>query len=92
MNKAAGPNTLALVGPAWAELQKLHYNRCPQCGAELHEFEFRNVTLQRCASCQGSFLSAAELEKLERSRALDSGLLRTLVADVLRLFEHKHSL
>ena len=51
-------------------LKKLHYMRCPKCGMELTEIEYRNIKIDKCFSCEGVWLDAGELEavsKLEKS-------------------------
>ena len=51
-------------------LKKLHYMRCPKCGMELTEIDYRNIKIDKCFSCEGVWLDAGELEavsKLEKS-------------------------
>jgi DNA-directed RNA polymerase subunit RPC12/RpoP len=45
-------------------LKKLHWMRCPKCGAELDELEFRGVKIDKCLTCGGAFLDDGELEEL----------------------------
>ncbi len=45
-------------------LRTLHWMRCPKCGAELDEIEFRGVKIDKCLSCGGAFLDDGELEDL----------------------------
>ncbi len=45
-------------------LKDLHWMRCPKCGMELQEVEFRGVRIDQCAACQGVWLDAGELELL----------------------------
>jgi hypothetical protein len=47
-----------------ARLRELHWMRCPKCGMELVELEFRGVKIDRCASCAGVWLDAGELDQL----------------------------
>ena len=46
------------------ELKKLHHMHCPKCGMQLHTVRFRNVDIDRCFNCQGTWLDKGELEKL----------------------------
>lgn len=42
----------------------LHWMRCPKCGAELTEVEFRAVKVDKCFTCGGVYLDDGELEQL----------------------------
>ncbi|MEE9384093.1 MAG: zf-TFIIB domain-containing protein [Nannocystaceae bacterium] len=44
--------------------QKLHWMRCPKCGFELVEVEYRKISVDRCLSCGGTFLDEGELEQV----------------------------
>lgn len=51
----------------------LHYMRCPKCGMELVEIDYKTIKIDKCTECTGVWLDAGELEavsKLEKS-ALD---------------------
>jgi uncharacterized protein len=43
-------------------LRQLHWMRCPKCGMELLEVEYRGLKVDQCSSCQGVWLDAGELE------------------------------
>lgn len=45
-------------------LKDLHYMHCPKCGHDLTEVEFRGVKIDQCATCNGIWLDAGELELL----------------------------
>lgn len=47
-------------------LKELHYMRCPKCGMELHEVEYRGVKIDKCFHCEGLWLDAGELETLSK--------------------------
>ncbi len=54
-------------------LKELHYMRCPKCGMELIEIDYKNIKVDKCSECEGIWLDAGELEaisKFEKS-ALD---------------------
>jgi hypothetical protein len=36
--------------------------RCPKCGMQLVEIDFRNIKIDRCSTCDGVWLDAGELE------------------------------
>ena len=44
-------------------LKELHWMRCPKCGMELSEIDFRGVKVDSCFSCGGAFLDKGEVEK-----------------------------
>jgi hypothetical protein len=51
-------------------LKELHHMRCPKCGMELNEVEYKGVHIDKCLNCEGIWLDAGELEaisKLEKS-------------------------
>ena len=56
-------------------LRDLHYMRCPKCGMELREFNYKNIRIDKCFSCQGSWLDAGEIEAIAK---LEKGALGKL--------------
>jgi uncharacterized protein with PIN domain len=51
-------------------LKELHYMRCPKCGMELIEIDYKTIKIDKCSECEGIWLDAGELEavsKLEKS-------------------------
>ena len=51
------------------ELKELHYMRCPKCGMELIEIDYKNIKIDKCSDCEGIWFDAGELEtimKLEK--------------------------
>lgn len=54
-------------------LKELHYMRCPKCGMELIEIDYKGIKVDKCSECEGIWLDAGELElvsKMEKG-ALD---------------------
>ena len=52
-------------------LKELHFMRCPKCGMELIEIDYKGIDVDKCSSCEGIWLDAGELEaisKLEKSK------------------------
>ncbi len=47
-------------------LKELHYMRCPKCGMELIEIDYKGITIDRCSECDGVWLDAGELEALAK--------------------------
>lgn len=50
-------------------LKELHNMRCPKCGMELIEIDYKKIKVDKCSECEGIWLDAGELEavaKLEK--------------------------
>jgi len=51
-------------------LKELHHMRCPKCGMELIEIDYKKIKIDKCSECEGIWLDAGELEiivKLEKT-------------------------
>jgi hypothetical protein len=51
-------------------LKELHFMRCPKCGMELIEIDYKGMKVDKCSECEGIWLDTGELEavaKLEKS-------------------------
>lgn len=46
------------------KLRLAHYMKCPKCGHDLETIRYRDVEIDRCFHCSGTWLDAGELEKL----------------------------
>ena len=44
--------------------QRLHHMKCPKCGYDLETIRFRDVAIDKCFHCNGTWLDAGELETL----------------------------
>ncbi|MDP1758459.1 MAG: zf-TFIIB domain-containing protein [Thermodesulfovibrionales bacterium] len=52
------------------KLKELHFMRCPKCGMEIIEIDYKSIKVDKCSECEGIWLDAGELEavaKLEKS-------------------------
>ena len=47
-------------------LKELHFMRCPKCGMQLVEIDYRTIKIDRCTACDGIWLDAGELEEIAR--------------------------
>ena len=47
-------------------LKELHYMKCPKCGMELIEIDYKGVKVDKCSECEGIWLDAGELEAISR--------------------------
>lgn len=44
------------------KLKQLHFMRCPKCGMELIEIDYKGIKVDKCSECEGIWLDAGELE------------------------------
>ncbi|HYG66696.1 MAG TPA: zf-TFIIB domain-containing protein [Anaeromyxobacteraceae bacterium] len=67
----------ALEAAELQALKQLHFMHCPKCGMKMQEVHMRGVDVDVCFSCNGVFLDAGELEKIEKpeSRGVMSAIL-----------------
>jgi len=57
------------------KLKELHYMRCPKCGMQLIEIDYKRIAVDKCSSCGGVWLDAGELEVVSE---MDKGALGKL--------------
>jgi len=43
-------------------LKELHHMKCPKCGMNLVEIEYRSIKVDRCSACEGVWLDKGELK------------------------------
>jgi Zn-finger nucleic acid-binding protein len=68
--KALEESHKALALEEKKRLRDLHQMRCPKCGMELVEIDYKTIKIDKCSECSGLWLDAGELEevsKLEKS-------------------------
>ena len=82
MRKLTADQKKALDASDREALKRQHYMRCPKCGMELKEIQFSGVAVDRCFSCNGTWLDAGELEKLAKGHKEDS-----VMGSILRIFK-----
>ncbi len=46
------------------KLKQLHYMRCPKCGMELIEIDYKGIKVDKCSECEGVWLDAGELQTI----------------------------
>jgi len=54
-------------------LKELHFMRCPKCGMQLVEIDYRTIKIDRCTACDGVWLDAGELEEISKFDASGMG-------------------
>ena len=60
--KAQEEKEIKLAKEEKKKLKELHYMRCPKCGMQLVEIDYRHIKIDRCTTCDGVWLDAGELE------------------------------
>lgn len=45
-------------------LRELHHMKCPKCGFDLIEIDYRGHTVDKCSGCDGIWLDAGEIEQV----------------------------
>ena len=48
------------------KLKQLCHMRCPKCGMELIEVDYRGIKVDKCSGCDGIWLDAGELEAVSK--------------------------
>ena len=65
--KTAELDTRRVVAEAErARLRELHYMKCPKCGRDLVEIDYRDLKIDKCTGCEGVWLDPGELEAVAR--------------------------
>jgi len=58
-----------------AKEKELHYMKCPKCGMNLVEIDYKKIKVDKCSECEGIWLDAGELEMMAQ---MDKGGLDKL--------------
>lgn len=48
------------------KLKALHHMRCPKCGMELIEIDYKHIKIDKCSECAGVWLDNGELEAITK--------------------------
>ncbi len=64
-------------------LKDLHWMRCPKCGMELHEVDFRGIDVDVCFNCNGVFLDQGELAAIVKQES------QGVMTSILNLFRRE---
>lgn len=51
-----------LVDADKAKLKELHFMKCPKCGMDLVEIDYKKIKIDKCSACEGIWLDAGELD------------------------------
>ena len=63
-------NRKGLTAEERGKARELHFMKCPKCGMNLVEIDYRQLKVDKCTACEGIWLDAGEFEatsKLEKS-------------------------
>ena len=58
--RAEHAKNLKLAKEDRERLEKLHFMRCPKCGMELINIDYRGIEVDKCSECEGIWLDAGE--------------------------------
>lgn len=47
-------------------LKELHFMRCPKCGMEIIEVDYKGLKVDQCSECDGVWLDAGELDEVAK--------------------------
>lgn len=47
-------------------LRKLHFMKCPKCGIDLMEIDFKGMKIDECSDCRGIWLDACEFDAMAK--------------------------
>jgi hypothetical protein len=65
--KTAELDTSKLVAEAERRRERdLHFMKCPKCGRDLVEIDYRELKVDKCTGCEGVWLDPGELEAVTR--------------------------
>lgn len=56
----------ALAEEEKKKLRELHFMKCPKCGMDLVEIDYKTIRVDKCSACSGVWLDAGELEEISQ--------------------------
>ncbi|MGA7105326.1 MAG: zf-TFIIB domain-containing protein, partial [Candidatus Deferrimicrobiaceae bacterium] len=64
--KAEREKQQRLAGEEKKRLRDLHYMKCPKCGMDLIEVDYKSLRMDKCSGCEGVWLDAGELDAVAK--------------------------
>jgi Zn-finger nucleic acid-binding protein len=65
-----------------ARRREIHYMKCPKCGSDMEEIEFKEIQIDRCTGCSGVWLDKGELKTLlEREARMVKTIFKAFFSD-----------
>jgi len=46
--------------------RELHFMKCPKCGMDLMEIDFKGMKIEECTTCRGMWLDAGEFDAMAK--------------------------
>lgn len=65
----------ALAAEQKKKAKELHYMKCPKCGMDLIEIDYKTIKIDKCSACEGVWLDAGEMDEVAK---MDKGGLDKL--------------
>lgn len=62
LRKSQEENQKNLAIDQRAKEKELHYMKCPKCGMNLVEIDYKSIKIDKCSACEGIWLDAGEME------------------------------
>jgi len=75
LKKSQVENQKKLATDQRTKEKELHYMKCPKCGMNLVEIDYKKIKVDKCSECEGIWLDAGELEMVGQ---MDKGSLDKL--------------
>ncbi len=75
LKKSQEDNQKNLAAAQRVKEKELHYMKCPKCGMNLVEIDYKNIKVDKCSECEGIWLDAGELDMVGK---MDKGSLDKL--------------
>lgn len=48
------------------KLRELHFMKCPKCGMDLIEIDFKGMKIDECTDCRGMWLDSGEFDAMAK--------------------------
>lgn len=64
--KAEQEKQQRLMAEERKRLKDLHHMKCPKCGMELIEIDYKQIKIDKCSACDGIWLDAGELDAVQK--------------------------
>ncbi len=64
--KLEGEKQKALAADQKTKARELHFMKCPKCGMDLIEIDYKKIKIDKCSACSGVWLDAGEMEQVAK--------------------------
>ena len=66
LKKSEAEKRLKLAEIEQQAAQELHWMKCPKCGLNLVEIDYKHIKVDKCTYCEGIWLDAGEMEHVAK--------------------------